>query len=202
MTIGTAKPREDETEGIPHHLIDFVSPDKRYSVADYKKDAEEAIKDIIDRNKFPIIVGGTGLYVDSLIYGIDFPNVEYDEEYRNKLMEYAETENGLKELYEKAKKIDPEAVSKISNNDKKRIIRILEIYNSTGLTKTELEIKSRENGPAYDYRVFAINMDRDKLYERINLRVDLMIKEGLVEEVQNLIEKYSAFPTAMQGLRI
>ena len=200
MTIGTAKPTPEETEGIPHYLIDFVPPDERYSVADFKKDAEEKIDEIIKRGKAPIIVGGTGLYIDSLVYGIDYPEIEYDEEYRNELMQKAETEEGLKSLYEEAMKIDPEAMQIISSNDKKRITRILEIYNATGKTKTELEAKSREKGPKYDYIVFAIDWDREKLYERINLRVDIMIEQGLVDEVKEVVDKYKKFPTAMQGL--
>ena len=202
MTIGTAKPVPSEMQGIPHHLIDFVSPNERYSVADFKHDSENVISDIINRGKVPIVVGGTGLYIDSLIYGIEFPDVEYDEEYRDELMKVADTDEGLNNLYKKALEIDKEAMEKISPNDKKRIIRILEIYKATGMTKTELEVKSRENGPAFDYKVFAINMDRERLYERINLRVDLMIQNGLIEEVQDLLRKYNSFPTAMQGLRI
>lgn len=200
MTIGTAKPTEGEMDGIKHHLIDFVLPNERYSVADFKRDAEEAIDDILSRGKVPIVVGGTGLYVDSLIYGIEFPEVKYDEDYRIELMKEANSEEGLKKIYEQAKKIDPEATEKISFNDKKRLIRILEIYHSTGLNKSELELKSREKGPKYNYLVYGINMDREKLYERINLRVDLMIKDGLVDEVKELVNKYNKFPTAMQGL--
>ena len=200
MTIGTAKPTPEETENIPHYLIDFVSPDERYSVADFKKDAEEKIDEILAKGKVPIIVGGTGLYIDSLVYGIEFPDIEYDEEYRNSLMKEAETEEGLNKLYEEAKKIDPKAMEKISPSDKKRISRVLEIYHATGKTKTELEIKSREKGVKYDYIVFAIDWDREKLYERINLRVDIMIEQGLVDEVKEVYNKYEKFPTAMQGL--
>ncbi len=200
MTIGTAKPTLEEMDGISHHLIDFVSPDSRYSVADFKKDAEKAIDDIVSRGKVPIVVGGTGLYIDTLIYGIEYPELDLDEEYRKELMQKAESEEGLAELYEQAKKIDPQAIEKISSSDKKRITRILEVYKATGKTKTELEKISRINGVKYDYRVFAIGMDREKLYERINLRVDIMMKQGLVDEVKELVKKYSKFPTAMQGL--
>lgn len=200
MTIGTAKPTTEEMDGIKHYLIDFVSPDKRYSVAEFKKDAENAIEDILKKGKIPIVVGGTGLYIDTLIYGIEYPEIDFDENYRNELMRIADSEDGLEKLYEEAKSIDEDAVKKISPNDKKRITRILEIYKATGKTKTELEKLSRENGVKYDYKVFAINMDREKLYERINLRVDLMIEQGLVEEVEKLVKKYKAFPTAMQGL--
>lgn len=200
MTIGTAKPTVEEMDGIPHHLLDFVSPDERYSVADFKRDAESAIEEILSKKKNPIVVGGTGLYIDSLVYGIEYPDIELDDEYRKKLMQEADTEEGLINLYNKAKKIDPEAIQKISPNDKKRITRILEVYNATGKTKTELEKISRINGVKYDYKVFAINMDREKLYDRINLRVDIMLEQGLIAEVENLIKKYSNFPTAMQGL--
>ncbi len=199
MNIGTAKPSIDETQGIKHYLLDFVEPNKRYSVADFKKDAERAIEEVLDKGKIPIIVGGTGLYVDSLIYGIEYQDIKFDEQYRKKLENIAKQE-GLEKLYNEAKKIDPQAMEKISTNDQKRILRVLEIYKATGKNKTEQEIESRKNGVKYDYKVFAINMDREKLYERINKRVDIMIEQGLVQEVQDLLEKYDEFPTAMQGL--
>lgn len=199
MTIGTAKPTPEEMQGIPHYLIDFVSPDMRYSVADFQKDAEAAIEEILAKNKVPIVVGGTGLYVDSLIYHIQYPEIEIDLTYRKQLEEMI-GKQGLEVAYQKAKEIDPEAADKISSNDKKRIMRILEIYHQTGKTKTEMELESRKVEPPYDYLVYAINMDRDKLYDRINQRVDIMIEQGLIEEVQLLLQKYKHFPTAMQGL--
>ncbi len=199
MNIGTAKVTEEEMQGIQHYLIDFVSPDVRYSVANYKNDAEKAIETIIDKGKIPIIVGGTGLYLDSLIYGIEYPEIKFDEKYREKLENEIE-ENGLEYLYSKAKEIDEQAMQKISPNDKKRIIRVLEIYHATGKNKTEQEIESRKKEVKYDYKIFAINMDREKLYERINIRVDKMIENGLIEEVEDLQKKYNHFPTAMQGL--
>lgn len=200
MSIGTAKPTVEEMDGVPHYLIDFVSPDERYSVADFKRDAEEKIEYVLSRGKVPILCGGTGLYIDTLVLGIDYPEIELDQEYRDELMKKAESEEGLKELYEEAKSIDPEAMEKISENDKKRITRVLELYKATGKTKTELEKISRSNGVKYDYRVFAIDMDREKLYDRINRRVDIMIEQGLIDEVRNVIDKYDKFPTAMQGL--
>ena len=199
MNIGTAKPNKEEMQGIKHYLIDFVSPDERYSVADYKKDAKNAIKEILEKGKIPIIVGGTGLYVDSLIYEIEYPNIEFDEKYRQKLEKEVE-QNGLESLYEKAKMIDEKAIEKISKNDKKRILRILEIYNATGKNKTEQEIESRRKDIEYDYKVYALKWDRDKLYERINKRVDIMLEQGLIEEVKNIYGRYNKFPTAMQGL--
>ncbi len=199
MNIGTAKPTVEEMQGIKHYLLDFVEPDKRYSVAEFKKDAEKAIEEILSKGKIPIVVGGTGLYVDSLIYGIEYQNIELDEKYRKKLEKIAE-EQGLQVLYKRAKEIDEEAIKKISPNDKKRITRILEIYKATGKNKTEQEIESRKKEVKYDFKVFAINMDREKLYERINKRVDIMIEQGLIEEVKEITRKYKEFPTAMQGL--
>ena len=199
MDIGTAKVTIDEMEGIKHYLIDNVSPTTRYSVANFKKDALIAIKEILKKGKTPIIVGGTGLYVDSLVKGIDYDDTEIDLEYRNYLEEIAKTQ-GLHELYEKAVQIDSVAMEKISENDKKRIFRVLEIYHSTGKTKTMQEIESKKEENPYDYYVFAINMDREKLYERINKRVDIMIEKGLVDEVKSLISKYDKLPTAIQGL--
>ncbi len=189
MDIGTAKPTKEEMQGIKHYLIGNVKPTNRYSVSEYKKDATNAIEETIQDNKFPIIVGGTGLYVNSLIYGIDYPEIETDLEYRKKLEEIAEKE-GLNKLYNMAKEIDEKAMEKISPNDQKRILRVLEIYNQTGKTKTELEIESRKNGVKYDFRVFAIDMPREILYERINKRVDIMLENGLLEEVQRLYKKY------------
>ena len=199
MTIGTAKPVEEEMQGIKHYLIDCVSPDIRYSVADYKKDAIKAIKEILRNGKVPIVVGGTGLYVESLVYGIEYNEIKVDLKYREELEQIIEKE-GLNTLYEEARKIDPDAIKKVSENDKKRICRILEIYHSTGKTKTELEIESRRNGPEFEYKLFGITMDREKLYERINKRVDIMIQNGLIQEVKTLLDKYKEFPTAMQGL--
>lgn len=199
MDIGTAKPSKEEMQGIKHYLLDFVEPNQRYSVAEFKKDAETAIKEILAKGKTPIIVGGTGLYVDSLIYGIEYQDIQLDEKYRQELEERTEKE-GLEKLYEEAQKIDPQAMEKISKNDKKRILRVLEIYKATGKNKTEQEIESRKNEIKYDYKVFAINLDRETLYERINKRVDIMIEQGLIKEVEQLLKKYSEFPTAMQGL--
>lgn len=199
MDIGTAKPTKEEMQGIKHYLLDFVSPEERYSVANYKKDAKKAIKEIINKGKTPIVVGGTGLYVDSLIYEIEYNDIKLDVEYRKELEKMAE-EQGLEKLYKLAQKIDSKAMEKISVNDRKRIIRVLEIYHATGKTKTEQEYESRKKDVEYDYKVFAINWEREKLYERINKRVDIMLEQGLINEVENIQKKYNKFPTAMQGL--
>ena len=199
MSIGTAKPTIEEIGDVKHYMLDFVSPDTRYSVSQYKEDAINCIEKIIKKGKTPIVVGGTGLYIDSLIYGIEYQEITIDTEYRDQLNKQADSGN-LHELYEEACKIDPEAMKIISPNDKKRIIRVLEIYKQTGKTKTEQNIESRKKEVPYDYIMFAINMDREKLYERINKRVDIMLENGLIEEVQALINKYDNIKTAMQGL--
>ena len=199
MNIGTAKPSKEEMQGIKHYLLDCVSPNERYSVADYKKSAKKAIREIIEKGKTPIIVGGTGLYLDSLIYEIEYQEIEFDKEYRKRLEEQVEIE-GLEKLYEKAKNIAPVAIEKISKNDKKRILRILEIYHATGRNKTEQEKESRKNEVEYDYRIYALDWNREKLYDRINKRVDIMFEQGLLQEVKNILDKYEEFPTAMQGL--
>ena len=145
------------------------------------------------------MLGGTGLYIDSLIYEIEYNEINVDEEYRQELEKIIQ-EQGLNKLYKMAEKIDPEAMKKISENDKKRIMRVLEIYKATGKTKTQQEADSRNKPIEYDYKVFALNWNREKLYERINKRVDIMIQQGLIDEVKNILEKYEKFPTAMQGL--
>lgn len=199
MNIGSAKVTNEEMQGIKHYMIDYVSPDERFSVADYKTNAKNAIEEIIKKGKTPIVVGGTGLYIDALIYEIEYKDIKIDENYRKELQEI-EKNQGLEVLYKKALEIDPKAMEKISQNDSKRIMRVLEIYKATGKNKTEQEAESRLKEIPYDYKVFALTMDRDKLYVRINKRVDIMIENGLIDEVKKLLEKYSEFPTAMQGL--
>ncbi len=199
MQIGTAKPTVTEMQGIKHYLIDILPPNQRFSVSEYKIRAEEAIKEILQKGKKPIVVGGTGLYMDSLIKGIQYPDITIDEKYREELELLAE-KKGLSLLYQKACAIDKEAMKTISPNDKKRIIRVLEIWKQTGKTKTELEIESRKQEIPYQYKMFGITMPREILYEKINQRVEKMVKLGLQEEVENLLVKYKEFPTAMQSL--
>jgi len=194
MDIGTAKVSKEEMQGIKHYMLDVVEPSEKYSVAKYKEEAEKCIEEILAKGKTPIIVGGTGLYIDSIIQGIKYLNIKTDFEYREKL-----EKEDLQELYEKLKKIDIEAANKISSNDKKRIIRAFEIYKATGKTKTEVEKDSREE-VKYDFVIYGVNVDREILYERINKRVDVMIENGLIQEVQELLEKYPKIETAMQGL--
>lgn len=198
MNIGTAKPEEAEKQNIKHYMLDIIEPNDRYSVADYKREAKNAIREILQKGKTPIVVGGTGLYIDALIYEIEYLELEVDLSYRQKLEDLAKQE-GLQSLYEKAKQIDSKAMEKISPNDQKRILRVLELYHQTGKTKTELELKSRKE-PEFDYHVFALTMNRETLYHRINQRVDKMLENGLVEEVKKIYNQYQEFPTSMQAL--
>ena len=199
MNIGTATPTQEEMRGIKHYMINCVDPEERFSVSDYKRQAEKSIEEILKKDKIPIVVGGTGLYLNSLVDGIEYPEIGIDEDYRIKLNKRAEKE-GLGKLYDEAYKIDPEAMEKISQNDKKRIIRVLEIYYQTGKTKTQQEILSRKNEVRFDYYVFGLNMERTVLYERINKRVDIMIEQGLIEEVKELMKKHPKIKTAMQSI--
>lgn len=194
FSIGSSKPTEEERKQAPHHLVDFVDADKRYSVADYKEDCQNAINDILSRGKVPIIVGGTGLYIDSIIYNIKYLQISTDYAYRKQLEAIP-----LEDLYKRAMEIDPKAMEKISSNDRKRISRVLEIYHLTGHNKTELEAESIGD-EIYDFRTFVLNWPREQLYERVNARVDKMIEQGLVDEVKGVLKKYKDFPTSMQAL--
>lgn len=185
MNIGTAKPTKDEMGNIPHHMIDVVFPDEQFSVAKYKKMAEEKIEEVLNRGKTPIVVGGTGLYVNSLIYNINFKQTVCDMEYRERLQQEAK-EYGSKCLHEKLKDIDPDSYKRIHENDTKRIIRALEVYEFTKETITKQTLDSRDEKPKYQYIIFGLNMDRQKLYDRINKRVDIMIKNGLIDEVRKI----------------
>jgi len=182
LNIGSAKITEDEKQGIAHHLIDFLSPFDTYSVGDYVKNAKNIISDIISRKKTPIIVGGTGLYISSLLFEIG-STCGKDEKYREKLEKYIQN-NSLDNLYVKLQEIDPESAEKIHPHQKDRIIRALEIYHLTGKKKSEQKNSTESN---YDYLLFGLYDDREIVYDRINKRVDKMLEDGLLEEVKNLI---------------
>jgi len=200
MDIGTAKPSKEEMKGIPHHMIDILDPDESYSVALYKRDAEKCIRDILSRGKLRIIAGGTGLYINSLIYNIKFSETVTDEEFRKKMQRIAETE-GPMVLHEMLRKVDPESAEKIHYNNVKRVIRALEVYEYTKKPISQHQKESRIEPPEFRYLVFILSMDREKLYDRINRRVDKMIENGLVDEVRRLLEKgYKPGSTALQGL--
>ncbi len=198
MNIGTAKPTVDEMEGITHHLIDFVSPDETFDVTRYKAKCIDAIEEILQKGKVPIIVGGTGLYISSLINGIEFSSVPEDKNYREEMFQLAK-EKGNAFLHNRLREIDPDAADIIDANNIRRVIRALEIYKVTGKTKTKIDKESRKE-VKYDFKVYGIETPREKLYEQINLRVDKMLENGLIEEVKELLRKYSLSNTALQAL--
>lgn len=201
MDIGTAKATAEEQAMAVHHMIDIVSPDENYSVARYTEDADICIKDILSRGKMPVIVGGTGLYIDSLIAGRSFADFQEDKDLRDKLMKDYE-EKGGEEMLKILSSFDPERAAKLHPSDMRRIVRAMEVYYLTGMTITQHDIITRQAPPSYDAARIILNFnDRQKLYDRINLRVDMMVRDGLFEEVQGLIE--SGIPddsTAMQAI--
>jgi len=185
MDIGTAKPTIEERCGIAHYLIDEIMPSENFSVAQYCERARFYIDEIHSRNKVPILVGGTGLYIDSIVYNINYGECISDENYRKELNVLAD-EKGNEYIYEMLIRIDSPAAGKISVRDRKRIIRALEVFYVTGETITQHKIKSRLNPSPYQAKIIAIDMDRQILYHRINKRVDIMLELGLEDEVTML----------------
>lgn len=190
MQIATAAPNETEMKGIPHHLIGFLEPDENYSVARYKQDAFRIICDIDFRGKIPVIVGGTGLYVDTLINNISFFETDSSSTVRSELLKRAETE-GTQKLYEELFSIDRESAEKIHFNNTKKIIRALEVYYQTGRTISEQVRESRNEESIIKPVIIGLNAsDRQFLYDRINRRVDIMLENGLVDEAKAFYAKY------------
>ena len=188
MDIATAKPTEEEMQGIPHHLIGFAEPDEIFSVAKYCESAKKIIEDIRSRGKTAVLVGGTGLYYSSLVDNIEFLPEETDFEYREQLKKRAETD-GAQSLLDELSAIDPEAASRLHPNNLGRIIRALEIYRTTGKTITEQNELSRVNGSDFETVSVCLDArDRQFLYDRINRRVDIMTENGLVEEARMFFE--------------
>ncbi|HEY9058949.1 MAG TPA: tRNA (adenosine(37)-N6)-dimethylallyltransferase MiaA [Pseudobacteroides sp.] len=200
MDIGTAKPDEEEMSGIKHYLIDEVNPDEEFSVARYKELATKYIDEILNKGKQPIVVGGTGLYINSLLYNIDFSETVCDWELRERLKKEAE-ELGNDYLHDKLKSVDPLAAGRIHKNDTKRVIRALEVYEYSKKTISEHQEVSRKNPSRYEFYTYGLKMGRERLYDRINKRVDLMFERGLIEEVKDLIRMgYDRNTIAMQAL--
>ena len=199
MDIATAKPDKEEKCGIKHHLIDIISPDEEFSVSLFKDMAEKAIKDIHSRGKLPIIAGGTGLYVDCLINNTTFLDNTKNDEVRSSLQARLEKE-GNESLYNELQEKDPDAAEKIHPNNSLKIIRALEILYSSGNTLTEQNLKSHEKESDFESLVIGLNAnDRNVLYDRINLRVDLMVEKGLIEETEKFFSLQTA-STACQAI--
>ncbi len=187
MDIGTAKATESEMEGIPHHLLDIVDIDDEFSVSDYVKLADECVNDISSRGKLPVFCGGTGLYIDSYISGMSFGEYENLPEYRKELEDFAK-ENGAEALHKMLEECDREAADKIDSANVKRVIRALEVYKATGVPITQWNKQAKEKAKPKDALYIGITFDdRQKLYERIDKRVDIMLESGLLEETERLI---------------
>jgi len=200
MDIGTAKASAEEMDGIKHYLIDEVYPDEEFSVARFKELAQKYIDEILKKGKIPIVVGGTGLYIDSLIYNINFSETVCDWSFREQLKKEAE-EKGNEYLHNMLREVDPKAAEKIHPNNVKRVIRALEVHKFSGVTISQQQEESRKEPPKYNFIIFGLRMNRDTLYERINRRVDKMLEMGLVDEVRHLVELgYDKSTIAMQGL--
>jgi len=198
MNIGSAKVTESEMKGIPHYLIDIVEPGESFNVSQYKKLAEDKIYKIAERGKLPMLVGGTGLYINSLICNYDFTGAETDEEYREYLMILVDTK-GKEYIHKMLEDIDSDSYHRLYPNDVKRVIRALEVYKLTGITISEYNISRQDYISAYNLNYFVLTMDRAKLYNRINQRVELMIENGLIEEVSTL--KSQGYTSEMQSMK-
>lgn len=200
MDIGTAKIREEERQGIPHHLIDVLDPWEDFNVVRFQKMAREALEEIWERGHIPIVTGGTGFYIQALLYDIHFTENNEDSSLRKDLENYAR-ENGAEALHSRLAEVDEKAASQIHFNSVKRVIRALEFYYQTGKKISEHNEEERKRTSPYDFKYFVLNDEREHLYARINQRVDLMMEEGLVEEVQKLKEMgCDSTMVSMQGL--
>lgn len=188
MDIGTAKIKPEEMSGIPHHLVDEITPDTPFHVYEFKRMAQEAMNRIWERGKIPVLVGGTGFYIQALLYDIDFCEEEDGERsYRHELEQLAD-KKGSGILHEQLKAVDPESAEKIHPNNIKRVIRALEYFHETGTPISSHNAEQRQKSSPYNFLYVVLTMDRKKLYERINRRVDLMFEQGLIREIKQLMD--------------
>lgn len=199
MDIGTAKIMPEEMQGVKHYLVDELYPDEEFSVAVFKDKAVGYINQIYGKGKMPVIVGGTGFYINAVVFNNDFLQEPTDNRVRDNIVKFFEKE-GKEALYERLKQIDPDACNTIHINNVKRVIRAIEFYETTGTRISEHNEKEKQRKPFYDVRLFVLNMDREKLYERIDRRIDIMLGQGLVDEVERLHKKYDRNLVSMQGL--
>ena len=200
MDIGSAKITKEEMQGVPHFLIDALEPDEEFNVVVFQMLALQAMEEIYKRGHIPIITGGTGFYIQALLYGVDFDEVETDNSYRKELEEYA-GEHGAEALHERLAAVDKEAAEAIHPNNVKRVIRALEYHKQTGEKISEHNEEQRQKKSPYNFAYFVLNRDRAVLYDRINRRVDMMFEQGLVAEVWKLLDMgYERKLVSMQGL--
>jgi tRNA dimethylallyltransferase len=200
MDIGTAKVTNEEMDGIKHYLIDELMPDEEYNAMIFQQKAKIYIEEIYAKGKIPIIVGGTGFYINALVYDNNFMSTSNDISIRDSLMKEVE-EKGEEFVYQKLKAVDPEYATIVHQNNVKRVVRAIEYYYQTGQKMSEHNKEAKQRKSPYDVSFVVLNMEREKLYQRINLRVDLMMKAGLLDEAKGLLNKgYSADLVSMQGL--
>ena len=186
MDIGTAKPTAEERSFVPHHMIDVADPSEVFTVSDYREMALPVIDDILSRGKLPILVGGTGLYLNAISYDMNLAEDGANQIVRDELNRIAKQENGPSLLHDRLKQVDPYSAARLHPNDIRRVIRALEVFETSGKAMSEVAKGQREEGP-YNVLVYGLSYPREILYERINLRVDTMIKAGLVNEVKTLL---------------
>ncbi len=187
MDVGTAKITTEEMQGVPHHLIDVLEPSEDFNVFLFKEMAEKALDNIYKKGKIPVVTGGTGFYIQALLYDINFEDTDADSDFRTEMYRLAE-EKGNEYVHGLLKEVDPVSASEIHFNNIKRVIRALEYHNQTGKKISEHNEEQRQNESPYNFLYLVLNDDREKLYERINKRVDLMFENGLTKEVDRLIE--------------
>lgn len=200
MDIGTAKVTPEEADGVPHYLIDEFDPDEEYNVMLFQQKAKAYMEQIWAKGKVPILVGGTGFYINALLYDNDFTETDNDTSYREECYRLAQ-EQGPEVLYERLKEIDPEYAAIMHANNVKRVTRALEYHYLTGQKFSEHNAEQKEKETPYDAAVIILSMDREKLYERIELRIDIMMEQGLLEEVKGLLDKgYTPELVSMQGI--
>ncbi len=198
LDIGTAKVTKDEMQGIPHYMIDIKNPEESFSVAEFKDKVQGYIEYIHNKGALPIIVGGTGLYIQSTLYQFNFADEGRDPTFVQKI-ETEIDQNGIDEVYQRLVAVDPEQAQKIHPNNRRRVIRALEVYEKTGLTMSELHAKQRRESP-YNPIIIGLTMEREELYRRINKRVDQMVEDGLVEEVKYFYDKGLKHAQSMRGI--
>ena len=199
LSIATAKPTKEEMQGVPHYLVDFLEPEQAFSVADYVKLAGERIREIHSRGKVPILCGGTGLYISSLVNNVIFDDTETDGSVRKRLEEEAKTLGGHA-LWERLREVDPETAEKVHENNLPRVIRGLEVFETTGIPLSQHKVNSRREKSPYNTCIIGLTAsDRQYLYDRINRRVDIMVENGLIEECRAFYDSFTP-ATAYQAI--
>lgn len=200
LDVGTAKVTQEEMQGVPHHMVGFLSPEKAFSVADFVAMADEQIREIWSRKKLPILVGGTGLYIESLLNGIQFSEQKSDPALRQQLEQRAEQEGAL-QMHHELETIDPEYAASVHPNNVGRVLRALELYYTTGVTMTQQRAQSLPSEKPYDSLLFCLSFaDRAVLYERIDRRVDLMMEQGILQEAELVYQNQEQYRTAAQAI--